>query len=101
MYENRKKSSFALLDEMERNENIRSTDILNRKPRMDLRLAVYKEVVAVAKTIMLLIGAILFCVGMCAFKPEIVSIGAIFMGIGFVKKIVRFSREGKSEYNGK
>ena len=102
MYESRKKSSFALLDEMERSENIRSTDILSRKQRLDIRLTSETEANSImAKTPQFLIGVILFCIGLGAFKTWLIFIGLVFIVSGIVKSSQAFFGEKERDNDGK
>ena len=94
--ENKGRSSFALMDEMEKNENLKSNDLMSRRqrmrPRTSSRLATYS---VVSMTPMLLIGAIFFCAGM--FVQELTWVGLVFIIIGIVEKIVSLFEKDKKE----
>jgi len=94
--ENRNRSCFALMDEMEKNENLKSNDLLSRRQRMRTkpsgRLATYSMV---AMTPLLLIGAILFCVGL--FEPAFMPVGLILIGVGIVEKVVSLFEKDEKE----
>lgn len=96
MNENKNRSCFALMDEMEKNENLKATDLLSRKQRMHSLLEGRMSARSmVAMTTLLLIGAISLCVGL--FVPALLPIGLILTGVGIVEKIVSLFKKDERE----
>ena len=96
MSENKNRSCFALMDEMEKNENLKATDLLSRKQRMHSLLEGRMSARSmVAMTTLLLIGAISLCVGL--FVPALLPIGLILTGVGIVEKIVSLFKKDERE----
>ena len=84
------------MDEMEKNENLKATDLLSRKQRMHSLLEGRMSARSmVAMTTLLLIGAISLCVGL--FVPALLPIGLILTGVGIVEKIVSLFKKDERE----